>query len=560
MRNSIRTTPVLAPFARFTPFARWLSAGAFALSLAACGGSEPRVAATPPDAGAITRPDATTPASPDATTPDPIVDGGVVADAGELPVDAGEPEAPALAIHAARADLMLGRGGGVDLEVVITRGEGFEESLALGIEGLPSGVTATVPGDVTGASVIIRLVAEPTAAIGAHALTLRAFSASASAEAHASLFIPGDAGQLDTSFGTEGVVELENTERVYFAHELPDGKTLVGYRSPEHTTGLTVARLLPSGDVDGDYGTGGKTSIPLTPEATIHFGFGGYAVDADGSVIVAARGRIGNDVLGWLLSLDADGERNQTFTPGGFVTVEGVMPQAITRVGDQLFVASRVPDGAYMEGQLAIWNAAEAGFGPTSTQVLSHFEVAAIAQDANGVYVSGRGSIGGKVCRFTTSGAPDVNFAGGCFELASGANDYYDAIATLSDGSLVVAGQTLSSNDWFPLVVRITSGGTLIPEFGTNAGWMIYTAFEAAIRTVSVDAEDRIFVGGDVALNQMVLAQITTYGAYDPNLGTRGPTALTDYDAVWHVKALSGRRLLVTSRNWGEGRVFRMWY
>jgi len=65
------------------------------------------------------------------------------------------------------------QGGGANVTVLVNRVGGHADSVALGVTGLPSGVTATfTPTRTTRASTRLTLTAEPGAAVGSHPLTI----------------------------------------------------------------------------------------------------------------------------------------------------------------------------------------------------------------------------------------------------------------------------------------------------------------------------------------------------------------------------------------------------
>ena len=95
-------------------------------------------------------------------------------------------------------------------------------------------------------------------------------------------------GQLDPSFGTQGVVSLPATVGSAGAAMRPDRKLVIaGSRQGTANYETVVLRLLPDGTLDGGFGTGGITEQS--------FGYGlsyaqGVAIDVDSKIVVAGTG------------------------------------------------------------------------------------------------------------------------------------------------------------------------------------------------------------------------------------------------------------------------------
>lgn len=121
-------------------------------------------------------------------------------------------------------------------------------------------------------------------------------------------------GQLDSSFGTNGVVITPNTG---FGHDFalqPDGKIVIVGR--DVATGGHMVRYMPDGIIDNNFGANGYVLIthPLGrpgPEQV--------EIDKDGKIYAAGYINTGNEEM-YLVRFNADGSIDNTYAPYGIIT------------------------------------------------------------------------------------------------------------------------------------------------------------------------------------------------------------------------------------------------
>jgi uncharacterized delta-60 repeat protein len=141
------------------------------------------------------------------------------------------------------------------------------------------------------------------------------------------------------------------------------------------------------------------------------------------------------------------------------------------------------------------------------------------------------------VGRFTSTGQPDVTFAGdgtAAITVTDGTttltNPVATGIAATTDGAIVIAGQGTDSGTTRAFAARLTTAGTLDPTFGT-AGVRIlpdsqgeYTANE-----VAVDSSNRIVIPGRRIVSgqrEFTLTRLLSNGAFDTTFGTAGQASI----------------------------------
>ncbi len=238
---------------------------------------------------------------------------------------------------------------------------------------------------------------------------------------------------LDATFGSFGVV----TTAIGYPNDLAtagaqqaDGKlVIVGDSHNADTTGdLGVIRLLPNGQLDPAFGTGGR----VTTDVSFHDQGSAVAIQPDGKIVVAG---------------DTD----------DFSTIQFL----VTR-----YLSNGSPDGAF--GVDGVVTTSIGGVRAQATSVLV---------DPDGrIVVAGSAVIAGDykvaVARYDEDGTLDPTFGtGGVVITDVGGEGTIDAVARQTDGKLVVAGTrygNLAFNTADVLLVRYTDSGSADGAFGAG--------------------------------------------------------------------------------------------
>jgi uncharacterized delta-60 repeat protein len=306
-------------------------------------------------------------------------------------------------------------------------------------------------------------------------------------------------GELDPSFGSDGVVQVlasnEESSAKGVAVQPDDKIVLAGYEEPGN---VVLLRLLPSGEPDPSFGTGGKvvTAFPG--------GFGearAVAIQADGKIVVAgeATGTVNADFL--FARYKPDGSPDPSFGGGDGVTT--------VPVGAGEDEAEAVAVGA--DGRIAAAGTAKAG-----------------AEYMGGVAV------------VLANGTPDASFAGDgttTFETPPG-NDRPDAVAVLADGRILVGDASgAGAGDGFSLVQLLPTSAP-DPSFGAGDGIVLtpiptegQTTAAGRITDFARLGDGRIvasgygfdYVGSPPTLDSKVAAvRYLANGELDPTFGSAG--------------------------------------
>jgi uncharacterized delta-60 repeat protein len=146
--------------------------------------------------------------------------------------------------------------------------------------------------------------------------------------------LPG--GSLDESFGDGGLVEFPSTSRSDALHDMaldPQGRIVLAgilrYSAESQIGEIGVARLLPSGELDSQFGEGGR--VGASGFGNLDFGHA-VAIDPAGRVVVAGFSvppRTGGAIGSALLArFTGSGAIDRTFGAGGFIRLDYRSPTA----------------------------------------------------------------------------------------------------------------------------------------------------------------------------------------------------------------------------------------
>ncbi|QDE71089.1 hypothetical protein BHS09_31215 [Myxococcus xanthus] len=417
-----------------------------------CGGSEPSPSPRPdagtqrPDAGASTN---------DAGT-----------DAGTEDLDAGEPP-PGFTLQApTEVTLRFIPEVSAGVLVTIIREPSFTDAVHLSIEGIPEHVHLTSDVlDETETVGLLSLSVQEFAHYGTVPVTVVASSGATRVEQPMNLVIQPGPAALDSSFGGNGVAMPafgQPEVRIHALATQPDGKwILAGATGSTGLRDVLVARLLPNGTLDPDFGNQGTVTLDVCG--------GDDYVDA---VTVLPDGRI--LVAGGAISGPGScaGSQYQSLLFARY-TSAGALDTTFGDMGVRTF-------------QISAGNAA----------------LHAVTVDSKGRIV-GAGTVQHDdldfvIMRLTPTGAADTTFSSdGLAWDDLGEDEDGLAVVTLADDRIVVAGTTNASRNRMALR-RYNVNGTPDSSFTYRSvsDWPRLTP-----RTLHLLDGDKLLVGGSARWN-----------------------------------------------------------
>jgi uncharacterized delta-60 repeat protein len=318
-------------------------------------------------------------------------------------------------------------------------------------------------------------------------------------------------GALDSSFGTDGIVELDlgGDDVAYGVAIQPDGKIVAVGADGSGT--WQIVRLTDAGGLDPDFDGDGKVSVDFGTSGAA----GSVAVDDDGKLVVGGRIGSGTGADLAVVRLTTTGTLDTSFSGDGKTTIDfGTQEGNGGHVGIQsdgrILVAGRtgVLPGA---GDLAIARLTTSGdldtsFSGDGKQTVDFGGAEQLAdmvlQSNDRIVLAGLSGAGDAVlARLTTAGALDASFGtGGKVTTDLGGTDSPGGLAVAGDGRIVVAGDTSVGGEEDAWVARYLSNGSLDPSFsGDGKAVFDEVANGKFITPVVVQPDGRILIAGGLS-------------------------------------------------------------
>lgn len=366
-------------------------------------------------------------------------------------------------------------------------------------------------------------------------------------------------GSLDTSFDGDGLVTLTmgiQSSTLLGAALQSDGKILlVGDARGSNATGsdFGVARLLPNGTLDTNFGNGGRVITPFVDNSSDYAA--DVAVQPDGRIVVSGQSSGAFAVVRYT----QDGSLDATFS-GGKVTTSfgagGAVPGGLVLQPDGKIVIGGAVQvdallGQVTEFALARYNADGVldstfdGDGKLLTSADSFAACNDLVLQSDGKLIAvGRAILNGSpsitrfvMFRFDTTGALDSSFGtGGVVKtLVGGRNGGANSAILQPDGRVVLAGQLAfpdpsGANNDFGLI-RYNVDGSLDPSFGRNGSVITSVAVDDNAKTLALLPDGKLIVAGGAAGvgggPSLALVRYQPNGALDQSFGRKVPGRIT---------------------------------
>jgi uncharacterized delta-60 repeat protein len=384
-------------------------------------------------------------------------------------------------------------------------------------------------------------------------------------------------GEVDTGFGG-GLVRVPGISALALQD---DGRVLAGVRGPSLCLSSTVRRLGVDGSPDPSFGEGGESAeIPIS--------VGYIAVDAQDRIVVAGLGAFSacgkhgtaeSDLA--LARLFPDGTLDRSFGQGGVVRATnresmfaaGGSGLTIREDGTILvagykglyaFTPAGTPDPSFgTNGVVEVDGVPGPLLGLPDGRVVLASSSAEGCCDKPGHFV---------VSRYLPNGSLDPGFGGGTVTLAVGKVDVPTALAVRPEGSVLLGGETASTDrcpslecDAAPVLVRFTAGGSLDAGFGQSGRAALglpprVRAYGRYIAALAVTPEGRALVaGGSGDEANATLSALRPDGSADAGFGSGGRVAdvrmLPSVTEAWDIAmGPSGTTLVSALSNAGAHR------
>ncbi len=323
------------------------------------------------------------------------------------------------------------------------------------------------------------------ALLGAGVLLLALLLAPAGGRIAAAPQAPLGAGDLDLTFGAQGVATTwfpaTTNSQAYAMAIQPDGKRVLAgwvdapsasnvYPTPPPNSDFAVARYNTDGSLDTTFGTGGFVT-------TEFFGHSDYAravaVQTDGKIIAAGMVSVTGSFAEWLLAVaryNPDGSLDSSFGSGGKISVFSgsgslaatlqIQPDGKILIGGRessyffllRYLADGTPDSTFgTAGQVRTYIAAH-GAGIQALALQSDGKMVAVGAVGDNPFDTWF-----EMARYLPDGRLDATFGTGGIVTSSTLGGAY-AVAIQADGKIVVEYFTRSGFGSSPLLTEWITG------------------------------------------------------------------------------------------------------
>ena len=349
-------------------------------------------------------------------------------------------------------------------------------------------------------------------------------------------------GSLDTAFGTGGRVSTDfgSADEARAVAIQSDGKIVVAGYALDSNTGndFAAARYNTDGSLDTAFDTDGKltTNMGATDEAHA------VAIQSDGKIVLAGQtghsfGVARYTTAGALdTAFDTDGKQSTSFTAGVFDVARAVATQSDGKIVVAGYALDSNTGNDFAAARYNTDGSLDTAFdtdGKLTTNMGATDEAHAVAIQSDGkIVLAGQTGHSFGVARYTTAGALDTAFdtdGKQSTSFTAGVFDVARAVATQSDGKIVLAGYATNTNGT-PAVTtddhkdfalaRYTTTGVLDTGFDTDGKvtTAIGSTTDDEINDIALDGDGKIVAAGYThqgTYREVALARYTTAGALD---------------------------------------------
>lgn len=355
------------------------------------------------------------------------------------------------------------------------------------------------------------------------------------------------AGALDTDFSTDGRLTTDIAALADFGNDMviqSDGNIVVVGKTTNANgdRDVLLVRYSTSGELDTTFGTNGivTTDIAGGDEEAL-----GVVLQSDGKIVVVGWGTGTSDRDFLVLRYRSNGTLDATFSDDGMVTTDfaditggsdiarGV---ALDASGNIVVVGLAGTNGAIARYRSS--GALDTNFssdGMAMPAAMSDF-YAVVVDDNGKIVLGGLRTISGdddlQIYRLTSTGSADTSFNNGAGRILLDVNNGDDLIRKIllqTDGSLVVVGEIDVGNTSRMVVVRYDRDGISDTSFSSDGIVAIsfdgYTA--AGAHGAAIQSDGKIVVVGTVSNNSgatrtFAMARFSSDGSLDTSFGTGG--------------------------------------
>lgn len=370
----------------------------------------------------------------------------------------------------------------------------------------------------------------------------------------ASASMAGAQSMIDPSFGAKGVatfkIQIMNDDVAQSIVQLPNGRILIAANTIDlmGNSSIGIIRIKPNGKIDRSFSDSGEVLI-------ISGSCSKMLVQPDEKILIGGWITQGTSKRLCVWRLNPDGTPDHTFGTNGFRSAEfggnsscstlALQPDRKILIGgsDMNFYtchstlsiarinADGTPDNSFgTSGKLSVALPNQSVDCPTILLQPEGKIIIAAKLDTNINQLFSRSKFFSM--RLNSNGSIDKSFADNGIQIQSTSNDdNFSSAAVLSDGSILLAGQSEFNGFRSASVLCLFPDGNVNPNFGTN-GWKHIDFFGGSplITGMAVQQNDKVILAGIADYpnqsHSLIVTRITADGNLDYSFGKQGIDSL----------------------------------
>lgn len=370
-----------------------------------------------------------------------------------------------------------------------------------------------------------------------------------------------DPGDLDTSFGTNGIVtnDIGGFDTAIDVVTQSDGKIVVSGTTFGTTTNFALVRYDSDGTLDNTFGTNGLVTTNLSAADIGRE----VIIQADGKIVVGGSSEVNGNKDFAVVRYSSDGTLDTDFDSDGIVItpisgnsdeIWGITLQAdgkIIAVGDsnsQLTVARYNSNGSL-----------DTSFGTNGIAIPIDGSGQAVSVQADGkIVVGGRSAGQFAVIRLESNGTLDNSFDSDGIATTYMGNDAFVSgwdIDLQADGKIVLVGTSFNDSDYDFSVVRYNSDGSLDSTFNTDGIFTYDSGGNDGGAAIAIQANGKIVTGGYSNAGsgeEFTLIRLNPDGTYDTNFSSDGLVITGDGQRGQGLTLQADNKILLTGYHSGD--------
>jgi len=375
-----------------------------------------------------------------------------------------------------------------------------------------------------------------------------------------------NAGDFDTSFGTDGIVMTAIGDNFASSNDItiqPDGKIIMVGEARWGSNNFTLARYNTDGSLDADFGENGIVHTAINDAA---FGIS-VALQADGRIVLTGLSENNASYFGVVARYNVDGSIDNSFGTSGLSHLTIANTASVVIQEDGKIVVGGFDDDNFAMARLNTDGSLDTSYGdagyvitemtdPDGSSNFSYILELALQADGKVVAAGFSQSITTyhdvAVARYTTDGTLDATFADDGIFIANlgGLADFATSVVVQDDGKIVIGGHKefaviTGIPEYDAAIIRLNTDGSYDETFGEN-GVAFFRLTEQAtyVKDIALQADGSIVFTGQTVyystgIFDIYVCRIKPDGGLDLSFGDDGVKYMDPFGTDDEVNSLA---------------------